>query len=276
VKSLAETMRVGIHAVPKTRWESCEKHGHYESKCFIGRIWTKCPACNADAQARESAELEAKEREAKLLAWQKSIEGSGIPDRFQNRSLKSFVATHPAQKRALAFATAYADGFDEVLSTGRSAIFVGRPGTGKTHLSAGIGLRIMHRDNRTVLFTTTLRLMRRIKGSWRKDSDESESKAISFFVQPDLLILDEVGQQFGSETEKLILFDILNERYEKCKPTLLIANIPLEDYRRQDDPKDMPMRSGVVSYLGERLIDRFRENGGEIVTFDYESMRGRL
>ncbi|MFZ1181655.1 MAG: RusA family crossover junction endodeoxyribonuclease [Herbaspirillum sp.] len=176
MKSVAEALKgSGIHAEPKTRTDTCDKHGEFEARCFIGQIWSKCPACNAEAQEREKAEAEAKGREAKLQAWQKRIEGAGIPERFQNRSLKSFVAEHPGQKRALAFAMAYADGFDEMLKTGRSALFVGKPGTGKTHLSVGIGLRIMHRDNRTVLFTTTLRLMSRIKEAWRRDSKECAS-----------------------------------------------------------------------------------------------------
>ena len=43
-----------------------------------------------------------------------------------------------------------------------------------------------------------------------------------------LLILDEVGVQFGSEFEKQLLFDVLNERYEKLKPSILLSNIPRE------------------------------------------------
>ncbi|WP_310625784.1 ATP-binding protein [Limnohabitans sp.] len=188
--------------------------------------------------------------------------------------MKSFVAESDSQKRALAFAKTYADEFDKVLKTGRSAVFVGKPGTGKTHLSAGIGLRIMHRDNRTVLFSSVLRAVRRVKESWRRDSAETESQAIAALVFPDLLILDEVGQQFGSDTEKLILFDVLNERYEKRKPTLLLANVPLDDYLK--NPSDKEKSPGLKSFLGERIIDRLREDGGEIVPFDWESMRGKL
>ncbi len=259
---------IGIYVEPKTRIDACDKHGRYEAKCFIKSIWSTCPTCNAEAQARERAEVEKKNREAKLQTWQRKIGDAGIPKRFQNRSLKNFIAETPSQKRALAFALAYANEFDDVLKTGRSAVFVGKPGTGKTHLSAGIGLRIMHRYNRTVLFISVLRAVRRIKQTWRKDSEETESQAIAALVFPDLLILDEVGQQFGSDAEKLILFDVLNERYEKRKPTLLLANIPLDDY--EDAGRIQP---GFKSFLGERIIDRLREDGGEFVVFDWESKR---
>ena len=47
---------------------------------------------------------------------------------------------------------------------------------------------------------------------------------VAGFIRPDLLILDEVGVQFGSETEKMILFEIINGRYEQLKPTIVISN----------------------------------------------------
>lgn len=75
---------------------------------------------------------------------------------------------------------------------------------------------------------------------------------------PDLLILDEVGVQFGSDTEKLMLFDILNERYERRHPTILMSNLP---------------RDEVSAYLGERVFDRLREDGGEFISFTWESHR---
>ena len=64
------------------------------------------------------------------------------------------------------------------------------------------------------------------------------------FVDYELLILDEVGIQFGTETERLILFQLLNERYTQVKPTILISNLPVElsdkerfEVRRPDNPK---------------------------------------
>jgi DNA replication protein DnaC len=64
--------------------------------------------------------------------------------------------------------------------------------------------------------------------------------------------------QFGSDTEKLLLFDILNERYERRRPTILMSNLP---------------RDEVSSYLGERVFDRLREDGGEFISFTWESYR---
>jgi DNA replication protein DnaC len=175
-----------------------------------------------------------------------------------SRRLKTYVAETEGQRRALSFAETYADNFDDALATGRSAVFIGKPGTGKTHLAIGIGLRIMHRDGRSVLFSTVMRTIRRVRNTWVRNAEESETEAIAVFTRPDLLILDEVGIQYGSEAEKLLIFDVINERYESRRPTLLLSNLDL---------------AGVRAYLDERVYDRLREDGGEVVVFDWESHR---
>ncbi len=257
MKSISQ---LGIHAQPKSKSAECDQHGKFESKCFIGSIWTKCPICDAERAQREAADEEARERESRRSAWHLKIGQSGIPARFKERTLQNFVAVTDAQRRALAFAKQYADEFDHVMTTGRCALFIGKPGTGKTHLAAGIGLQVMRDQNRTVLFTTVMRAIRRVKDSWTKGSTDSESKAIEALTFPDLLILDEIGVQAGSEFEKLTLFDVLNERYEKRKPTILISNLSASD---------------VKNYLGDRVIDRLREDGGKSIAFDWESYRGK-
>lgn len=249
---------IGLHSQPKTRPATCETHGDFESRCFIGNVWSKCPACEAERIAEERDRDEARQRRERLLAWQSKIGDAGIPERFHTRTLSTFVASTPEQQKALVFAQDYADRFDEVIASGRSALFLGKPGTGKTHLAVGIGLQVMREQNRTVLFTTVMRAIRRVKDSWSRESSENESQAIRSLVFPDLLILDEVGIQFGSEFEKNILFDVLNERYERRRPTLFMSNLPLD---------------AVRAFLGERVMDRMREDGGKVIPFTWDSHR---
>ncbi len=239
---------------------NCERHGNYISTNFIGDYWTECPSCIAkkrkevEKQEEQKFKQQAKEREQRR--WMVKIKTALIPERFKDRTLDSYIAKTSDQKTALAFAKEYAENFDQVMKTGRSAIFVGKVGTGKTHLAVGIALSIMEQQ-RSPLFTTVQRLVRRVKDSWRT-KEETESEVIEAFASPDLLILDEIGVQFGSEFEKQILFDVLNERYEKLKPSILLSNIPREQ---------------LGEYLGERVTDRLRENGGKMIPFDWDSHR---
>lgn len=250
---------LGIHSEIKTKPANCESHGDFVSRNVFRSVWSGCPQCAADRQAAEQRESEEKAAIERHRAWQKRLGESGIPERFHTRTLESYNARSEGQKRALDFATSYAAEFSRSGISGRSAIFCGKPGTGKTHLAAGIGLKVMA-GNGLVLFTTVQRMVRRVKDAWRKDATESESDVIRLLVEPDLLILDEIGVQFGTEFEKNLMFDILNERYEKRRPTLLLSNL---------------MPADVKLFLGERVYDRLREDGGVCVPFDWESHRGR-
>ena len=244
----------------KEKPEDCETHGGYISKNYFGNIWSKCPDCAREAsearEAREQAQAEAEKKDRAIKLWASKIGHAQIPERFQDRTLNSYIAKNPGQEKALAFAKDYADNFDEIRKIGRSVIFVGKPGTGKTHLAVGIALQIMVKH--TVLFTTVQRAIRRVKDTWTKGSEESETDAINSIAFPDLLIMDEVGVQFGSEFERQVMFDILNERYEKRKPSILLSNIA-------------PGELGP--YLGDRVTDRLREDGGKMIAFDWESYR---
>lgn len=257
MKSMKE---FGLRKEVRSRDENCEQHGQFVSRNYLGNIWSRCPACEAIREEQARIEKGENERAKRLEAWQRKIGQSGIPERFHSRTLDTYIAETEGQRKALSFAQKYADEFDVVLKTGRSALFVGKTGTGKTHMACGIALQIMQKQHRTVLFTTVIRAIRRIKDTWAKGAEESEGQAVASFVEPDLLILDEIGVQFGTEFERNMLFDIINERYEKRRPTILMSNLLDQD---------------VKAYLGERVIDRIREDGGRVVPFGWESHRGR-
>ena len=103
-----------------------------------------------------------------------------------------------------------------------------------------------------------MRIARDIKNSWNRDSQISEERAIKTYTDKDLLIIDEIGIQFGSEAEKIILFEIINTRYEQMKPTILISNLSEQE---------------LGAYIGERVLDRMMEGQGAIIAFDWESYR---
>lgn len=240
--------------------ETCEQHGDYISRNIFHSVWTKCPQCASEKAAIKKQEDEERQSIARMQAWQKKLGESCIPDRFQDRTFNNYEVKNDGQKNALMFARAYAVMFNEELSTGRGAIFCGKPGTGKTHLAVAIALHIML-CNKPALFTTVQRAVRRIKDAWRKGATESESDVIALYVHPDLLILDEIGVQFGSDFERNFLFDILNERYENKKPTLLLSNLDIEE---------------IKEFLGARIFDRLKEDGAQCIVFDWESKRGSI
>lgn len=241
----------------------CETHGAFPiltlevAGVVLRRC--KCPACIDEQAAEDSARKVREQADASRRRWEARIGQAGIPERFRDRTLDTYVTETDGQLRALAFARSYADRFGASGSEGKSALFIGTPGTGKTHLAIGIALQIMA-EGRTAMFATVMRAIRTIKDTWRKGAEQSEADAIQALVFPSLLILDEVGVQFGSDAEKLLLFDVLNERYERRRPTILLSNLTAKE---------------VSGYLGERIMDRLREDGGEVIVFDWVSHRGK-
>jgi DNA replication protein DnaC len=236
------------------RHQHCAQHGAYISRQVL-RNWSACPKC---AKILNDEYDRRQEQQQKLERWQRRIQGSGIPVRFEKKTLDTYNAEIQEQKYALSIARRYVTGFDKVLENGICMIFGGRPGTGKTHLACGIALELMNTRSSRVLFTTLMRAIREVKSTWNRSSKETEKQAIDTLCIPDLLILDEIGIQYGSNAEKIILFDVINGRYERLKPTIMITNLGLNDARE---------------YLGERLFDRFCEGNGKYVPFTWESHR---
>jgi len=246
-----------------TRSQFCDYHGEYKAKvieCLGREIVRKCPKCEA---ARKEREVEA-ERKAEMYRKQEIVarllKHAGIPKRFHGRGFDNYRTEGQAQEVALKVTQAYADRFEDRLAHGGGLVLCGRPGTGKTHLAIAIANQIMG-TGRSAVFMTVIKAVRSVKETYSRDSERSESDAIQALVMPDLLILDEVGVQFGTEAEKLILFEILNGRYEEMKPTIVISNLE---------------EGELGEYLGDRVLDRMQEGGGAVIPFTWGSYRQQV
>lgn len=243
-----------------SRPEHCEIHGDFISEGFrIGRNmhWRMCPAC------REIERVQAEEEQARQKAareqeqLEKAIGRAGIPHRFREKSLDNFIADTPQKEKALAVAREFADNFDAHFEKGTILVFSGLPGTGKSHLANAILMNVV-RQGRSVLYTSAIDAIRMIRDTWRKGSEESESAVLDRLAGVKLLVLDEIGVQYGTDSEQVNLFDIINKRYQDMMPTILLTN---------------QNKAGMKEFLGDRSFDRLRE-GGIWVTFDWQTHRG--
>lgn len=90
-------------------------------------------------------------------------------------------------------------------------LFIGQPGTGKTHLSVAIALSALGRG-KTVLFTTVWDMINQLQQS---RADYSYQKKMQTYSKPDLLILDELGYRSMAEQTVEDFFEIVSRRYEK-------------------------------------------------------------
>jgi DNA replication protein DnaC len=239
---------------------SCAKHGSFPIRQInvaesVIRI-TRCPACSkedADREAAERAEKERAERQAKIEA---RLEQAGIPALFRERTFDNYEFPTSEQLRARNRFYTFAQNFDHHLKRGTVLVGIGKVGTGKSHLACAAANYLMARGH-TVYFTSTARLFTKIRGTWSRNSELTEEQMLRQFESIDLMILDEIGLQRGTDDEIRTLHELLEARRLNCKPTILLTNL------------DVP---SLKAYLGERFMDRLSESGVS-VKFDWESHR---
>jgi DNA replication protein DnaC len=109
-------------------------------------------------------------------------------------------------------------------------------------------------------------LIRTVRQSWSKSAAKTETQILDEICGVDLLILDEVGVQYGSDSEQITIFEIINRRYNDCKPMIVLSNLGLT---AEDGKKTLR------DYLGDRAFDRLREGGGKAIRFSWGSFRGQ-
>ena len=163
------------------------------------------------------------------------LEERGLTKRFYEASWDTWIADTPGRADAVKKARQAWE---------KNLFFSGRNGTGKTHIAMCL-----------VKEGATYRTLREIFREAREDF-KREREVINFYGGRKLLILDEVGRQKFSEFETNTLFEIIDQRWNYRKQTLLIGNI------RPDE---------LANNLGTGIMDRLKPL--EVVMFDWESMR---
>lgn len=158
------------------------------------------------------AQQEASERTARRI--ERLLVDSKLP---RDKSLASFkeVRLPPPARAALA---PLRDG--SFLDRATNLVVIGNPGTGKSHLLAGLGQELV-RMGRTVLFSPTFQIVQRLLAAKRDLRLAAELKRLD---RIEALILDDLGYVQQSREEMEVLFTLVAERYER-RSLLITTNL---------------------------------------------------
>jgi len=104
-------------------------------------------------------------------------------------------------------------------------IFVGKPGSGKSHVATGIGLRACEAGQK-VLFENALDLINNLLKSAREGSLKETLLKLS---KIDLIIIDELGYLKMDKEKESVFFQLIRSRYEK-KSTIITSNFNLRQW----------------------------------------------
>lgn len=262
-RSIGQEISKPIGEPPLAEVPSCPKHGQmsWHKGLYHNNPWIfYCPECDAEFD-RKMQEAEREKREDELRARiLKRFKDCQIGERFLGIKFDSYQPPNADAAAIKQKCQSYAADFKtKHLKTGGGILMLGNPGTGKNHLAGAICTELMEQEV-SCLHTTAMKLVRRIKSTFGGKAGETEQQAITSFTLPDVLVIDEVGVQFGTATEQLFITEVINDRYESRRPTILISNLTA---------------GGLESILGARVIDRFHE-AGIVLIFNWESYRRKV
>ena len=252
----------------ETRAGECQVDGkfadHLVQQFGADPVWFGCPRCHFDARHSQDFDQRSKVvgiHRDRLL--NERLLDAGIPDRFMRCTLDNWIAEAPAQVQALAACGGFVEAFGENFAAGRSAMLLGTVGTGKTHLGAAMLQAVIREhahDGLRGLYATAGSIIRDVKASFG-NRGRTEADVYADLIRPDLLVIDEVGVQHGTDFERQVLFEVINGRYEKIKPTIVVSNLGVTELRQ---------------CLGDRAVDRLRDKSGIVVVFRWASARGAV
>ncbi|MBD1586712.1 ATP-binding protein [Pseudomonas typographi] len=251
----------------EARAGDCADHGQYGDALVeqfgAAPAWYGCPRCHfdrrhaADITVRSAGALDHSQR----LLNERLLDAQ-IPLRFQLESLDTWHAySDVAKAQTWSMASGYVETFAENFEAGRGVMLLGTVGTGKTHLACGIlqaVIRNFAAQGATGLYISAGDVIRSIKETFGGQG-KTEAQVYSGLMEPTLLVIDEIGAQHGTDFERQVLFEVINGRYERVLPTIVVSNLGVVDLRQ---------------CMGDRAVDRLRDRGGIVGLLRGESKRG--
>ena len=191
-------------------------------------------------------------RQNRQLRVEKILNRSGIQPLHSKCSFANYQVQNDGQKYALSQAKSIAD---ELMTGCTNFVFSGKTDTGKNHLAAAMGNRLMVKG-RSVIIVTVSDVMSVLHDSY--DNGKSGEKFLQELCGVDLLVLDEIGVQRETKNEQVVLHQIIDRRTASLCSVGMLTNLN---------------HAAMSTLLGERIMDRMTMNGGRWVTFNWDSWR---
>jgi DNA replication protein DnaC len=173
------------------------------------------------------------------------------------RTIEEFDFSYQSTLRLTSIGSLLAPDF---ITEGRSVILSGKPGRGKTHLAIAIAYRALQ-NGFEVLFTSAAELIEDLSTASREGTLRD---ALTRYVRPHLLLVDEVGYLTYGDDAANVLYHVVNERHVKRRAMVFTTN-------------KNPKRWGAVLHdddLAEAIVDRILERG-RLLRLDGPSVRTR-
>lgn len=194
--------------------EKCRDTGIYEGK--------RCSCFMNDVERFQCEELN-KSSGMNLCSFD-TFDISLYPDKCTNGNTDTVRKT---MEKIYSYCLNYARDFH---LPNRGILMQGATGLGKTHLSLSIGSEVI-RSGYSVIYGSAPDLFRRAeKEHFYKEEDSDTAQILH---DCDLLILDDLGAEFDSKFNQAFLYNLINTRMNKGKPSIVSTNSTLSQLQER-------------------------------------------
>ena len=170
------------------------------------------------------------------------IERSGLADLYARCTLKNFKTPDDWTKRALNVCVDYCKN-----GRGSWLYIAGRPGTGKTHLCAGVCRYLINKGAAVRYFM------------WREDGPrlkaligdaEAYQAAMNEYIRVPVLYIDDFLKGSITEADRNLAFALINARYnDSAKRTIFSSELPLRTVRSIDEAISSRIQEKARGYI---------------------------
>jgi DNA replication protein DnaC len=185
---------------------------------------------------------------------QRRMDGADIPPRYQAVDLNNFNlygGINSALKEAKLIAEKFVDAFPAVDA---GLLFEGTAGLGKTHIAVAILRQLISEHGIRGRFVDYRDLLRSIQNSYNPVAETSELEILRPVLKADVLLLDELGTRRPTAWVRDTVTQILNDRYQNKRITLITTNFGDDD----SDPSVSTLTERIGPYARSRLFEMCR------------------
>lgn len=202
------------------------------------RVKVLCSCKKKELKEQEIREKEEEKRDRlKILLKNSLMERSFYDNTFENWDFKK------GDKRFYNLGLKYAENFKKIKEEGLGLLITGSVGNGKSYLSFAIANSLLKKGVPVVCISIN-GLLERIRETYNSWGREGEYEILKSIEAADLLVIDDLGTEQGTEWSLSKIYTILDSRYRKKLPTIVTSNYSLGQLKER---------------YGERIVDRLIE-----------------
>jgi DNA replication protein DnaC len=186
------------------------------------------------------------------------LRAARIPRRYDHCSLDAFEVHDPSHETALRVAREWVERWPD--RTEQGLLFLGEPGTGKTHLAVGIARELVREKGTKVLFYEQRQLLKDLQATFDGSAGRSEGDVLGPVFDAEVLVLDDLGAGRTTPWARDVMHDLIAHRYNEKLPLIMTSNRETGE-GTEDGPADPTPTEGLTlkDRLGEALMSRLFE-----------------